>query len=398
MINEVCEKNLCTACFSCVNICPKGCITMITDDDKSIRPHIDNEKCINCKKCQKHCPVNNTTEMHSPLSTLAAFSSDNNIHSSSTSGGIATLIALDFIKNGSVVYASALDEGLSVNMKRCSTKADVLSLQGSKYVHSHINDSYSKIKKDLESDINVLMIGVPCQIAGLKSFLEKEYDNLYTIDLICHGAPDQNIFKEYTKKELGKKYKDACDVKFRSQIPFATGVHYIINYFDCNKKSIKALPFRASSYFWSFLYGYSFRENCYSCAYAKKERISDLTLGDFWGFDNEEFCKKTDYGINLVLLNTQHGIDMFEKIKNQVEFCESSFEQASKGNDQLKRPAYDTEISKRFRRLCKSKGTIYALKHCDNKTLFLSKIRKLAYRNDFILKALVKFPKIKEKL
>lgn len=336
--------------------------------------------------------------MHSPISTLAAFGTDDNIHSSSTSGGIATLLSLDFINKGSVVYAGAINKDLSVSMKRCTAKNEVLSLQGSKYLHSHINDSYTKIKNDLDSGIDVLVISIPCQIAGLKSFLNKEYDNLYTVDLICHGTPDQNIFMEYTKNELGEKYKDVCDVKFRSQIPFATGTNYILNYLDRSNNSIKTLPFRASSYLWSFVYGYSFRENCYNCLYAGKKRVSDLTLGDFWGFDDNEFLRKTKYGINTVLINTEHGAELFEGIKGQVTFCESSFEKASKGNDQLNHPACDTEISRRFRRLCKSKGIVYALKHCDNKTNFLSIIRKSVYKNKYLLNMLVKLPKIKEKL
>ncbi len=398
MVRDICDKSLCTACYSCYNICSVGCIEMRPDEDGCIRPHIDSDRCINCAQCQKHCPVNNTPEFNSVKSTVAAFAKSSDINKSSTSGGIATLLSLDTVNNGGIVFSSRVTKDLKVEMMGCSSKEDILLSQGSKYVHSHINNSFKEIKKELENGREVLVISTPCQISGLKAFLHKDYERLYTVDIICHGTPDQSIFSEYTQNELKDEASLVSDIKFRDSKPFATGVNYILQYLDSDKKPLRYLPVRISSYYWCFLYGYSFRENCYHCMYAQKDRMGDITLGDFWGFDDNEFKKKENSGISLVLINTDKGQLLFDRIKADLEYTYSSLDKAVAGNHQLSAPEKFGEQAQNFKRLVKQKGAVYALEHCDEKTYKLSKLRKFVYNHKALLNFLVKIPSIKEKL
>ena len=398
VVNEICDKSFCTACYSCYNSCSANCIEMKLDEDGCIRPHIDSDRCIGCAQCQKHCPVNNMPEFNSVKRTIAAFSKNADINKSSTSGGIATLLSLDAVRKGGIVFSSRITDELSVEMNRCDNESDVLLSQGSKYVHSHVNDSFRKIKNDLESGKEILAISTPCQISGLKAFLQKNYEKLYTVDIICHGTPDQNTFLEYTKNEFKDEISRVCDVKFRDSTPFITGINYILEYFDKDKKLLKYLPVRISSYYWCFLYGYSFRENCYHCMYAKKDRVSDITLGDFWGFDDKKFMKKKNSGISLVLINTEKGQQLFDRIKANLEYTESRLDKAIAGNHHLSAPEKFGVEAQLFKKLSTEKGVVYALEHCDEKTYKLSKIRKFVYNHKALLGFLVKIPIIKEKL
>lgn len=398
MVKEICDKSLCTACYSCFNACNVGCIEMKLDEDGCIRPHIDSDRCVDCGQCQKHCPVNNTPEFNSVKSTIAAFAKNSDINKSSTSGGIATLLSLNTVDKNGIVFSSRITDDLSVEMKGCSNEKEVMLSQGSKYVHSHINNSFKEIKNELENGREVLVISTPCQISGLKAFLQKNYEKLYTVDIICHGTPDQNIFLEYTKNELGDEISQVSDIKFRDSRPFATGINYILQYLDKDKKPLRYLPFRSSSYYWCFLYGYSFRENCYHCMYARQERMGDVTLGDFWGFDDSEFKKKKNSGISLVLINTDKGQQLFDRIKCDLEYTQSSIDKALDGNDQLSAPQKLVEQAQNFKRLVADKGVVYALEHCDEKTYKLSKFRKFVYNHKALLNLLVKIPSVKEKL
>ncbi|HRT82594.1 MAG TPA: Coenzyme F420 hydrogenase/dehydrogenase, beta subunit C-terminal domain, partial [Oscillospiraceae bacterium] len=197
---KICEKEECFGCFACVSVCPQTCITMEEDDAIGhIYPIIDNDRCIRCGLCQSVCPVLVKPEKRSLEKAYAAYSLDEKEHEVSSSGGVAACFSRNVISDGGVVYgcSSKMDNGIS--HIRVESADQLFLLQGSKYVHSHIKSTYIQAKEDLRMGKQVLFTGTPCQIAGLKSFLKKDYENLLTVDLVCHGVPSQRLLFDEIK-------------------------------------------------------------------------------------------------------------------------------------------------------------------------------------------------------
>ena len=198
----------------------------------------------------------------------------------------------------------------------------------------------------LNSGERVLFSGCPCQVAGLKAYLGKDYENLFTIDLICHGVPSNRAFKDYIKVLENRKNVKINDFSFRDK-SYGWGINGTA--FTSDKKKIKALC-TSSSFIYYFLHGLIYSKNCYSCKYACKNRTGDISIGDFWGIEKEhpELLGKNGIdeskGISVIIANTQKGIDTVEKNKDFFELYESSFEKASRGNAQLNHPSkYDSK-------------------------------------------------------
>lgn len=280
----------------------------MTKDKKrqALYPEIDYNLCINCGACTKACPSLNTPQLNKPSKVLAAVSKDEEIYVNSTSGGVAFSLSKKIIEDGGVVYATSYTDNLEVVFKRYNNIDDLKKSQGSKYLHSHINNAYRQIKENPINNTTVLFIGLPCQVAGLYGFLNhKKYDNLLTIDLICHGTPDYIVFNEYSKYVLKEKYDKTEYAKFRES------TSYTINYVGNNAISLTNIPLCQNIYIIHFLDGIIYRENCYNCIYARPERVSDITLGDFWGLEENALEINIQRGVNCVLLNTEKGADFF---------------------------------------------------------------------------------------
>lgn len=329
----VCDKEKCTGCSACFNVCPKQAITMQSDELGNIYPVIDKSKCINCGLCKKICPQLNDIPSIKPQKTYALYSKDVKKRMASTSGAAATIFGENIIANGGIVYGvSNLYFNNEFKFIRIDNAKDLDKIKGSKYVHAHVGTAFKDVKKDLIAGKTVMFVGTPCQIAGLKGFLMKDYGNLITVDIICHGVPSQQLFFEQLK-QYGISCSEIYEVSFRNN------ERYCLTIYDKNKEKIFSKPSSLIPYFRNFLQGNIFRENCYSCKYAKSERISDITIGDFWGLDNN--CKIKDdinKGISLVLVNSPKGLKLFENIKSKCVFEERTLEEAVNGNKQLQHP------------------------------------------------------------
>lgn len=329
----VCDKEKCTGCSACFNVCPKQAITMQSDELGNIYPVIDKSKCINCGLCKKICPQLNDIPSIKPQKTYALYSKDVKKRMASTSGAAATIFGENIIANGGIVYGvSNLYFNNEFKFIRIDNAKDLDKIKGSKYVHAHVGTAFKDAKKDLIAGKTVMFVGTPCQIAGLKGFLMKDYGNLITVDIICHGVPSQQLFFEQLK-QYGISCSEIYEVSFRNN------ERYCLTIYDKNKEKIFSKPSCLIPYFRNFLQGNIFRENCYSCKYAKSERISDITIGDFWGLDNN--CKIKDdinKGISLVLVNSPKGLKLFENIKSKCVFEERTLEEAVNGNKQLQHP------------------------------------------------------------
>lgn len=348
----------CCACGACMNICPKSAISMKANDFGYLYPEIDKLKCIECGLCVRTCAYQNKEKQGcNPNVVYALTSKNNDFVSKSASGGVFAQLASFFIENNGVVYGVAFDENdIKNGAKHISVNnlKDLYRLQGSKYVQSNIGMTMKAVKNDLDAGLKVLFSGSPCQVAGLKSFLKKDYDNLYTVDVICHGVPSQRFFSDFLTHSEKKIKGKITDFSFRDKSK-GQGMIARVKYTDKNgiEKEI-CKKGQLFSYFYLFLFGVTYRENCYSCPYAKKERFSDMTIGDYWGFNNI-FDKNNvpdgmtdEKGISCALINTEKGSELFNSCKDSFIFLESSYEDVSKMNGQLKYPSKKNPYRERF--------------------------------------------------
>ena len=214
---EICRKEDCTGCWACVNSCLHNAISMREEKLGHLYPLVNSDKCINCGLCIKICPANNSKTLCNPKTAYAGWDKNELEYKSSTSGGAASAFARYIIKNGGIVYGCACLENVDIRHIRIDKEDDLYKLKGSKYVQSNIYDSYRSVKNDLCDNREVLFIGTPCQIAGLKSYLRKEYEKLYLVDLICHGVPSQKLFNYYLEYLSNKFKSKVIDIKFRNK-------------------------------------------------------------------------------------------------------------------------------------------------------------------------------------
>lgn len=351
-VNSI-DINKCLSCGVCKVVCPKQAITLKENKNGWIYPEIDEEICIQCGICYKKCPNNINIVCNKPISCYASAIKDENGILESASGGIFSIIAESFLRNNGVVYGAALffrDNEIVVEHIRVNDEKNLIKIKGSKYVQSDISNALTNVEKDLKENRKVLFSGTPCQIASLKSFLNKDYSNLFTIDVICHGTPSYSFFHSYLKFLEQQNNASIIDYKFRDKKRgWGLSGSYIIE--KNNKKKIKRVIVPLDAYFKMFLQGETYRENCYNCKYAQKERIADITIGDYWGIEKEhpEYLKQnggnlnTNSGISCVLVNTPNGESIYNKILNFVYSYETTFDKIAKHNHQLYNPSKYSE-------------------------------------------------------
>ena len=202
---EIKEKAFCCGCNACVQRCPKQCISMHEDEEGFLYPRVDKTICIECGLCEKVCPVINQNEPRKPLKVYAAYNKDEKIRRESSSGGVFTAIAEQVIDEGGIVFGACFDENWEVKHDYTETKEGLKAFRGSKYVQSRIKDNYQKAEHYLKEGRKVLFSGTPCQIAGLKKYLCKEYENLLTVDFICHGVPSPKVWRMYLNETIARQ-------------------------------------------------------------------------------------------------------------------------------------------------------------------------------------------------
>ena len=312
------DKKGCTGCGACYNICPKNAITMQVDEEGFKYPMIDKEKCINCKLCEKICPVLNKVkkEEQELTNVIAAYTKNDEERTISSSGGIFFELADIILAKKGAIVGAGYDEKFNVVHKIIYNKEDLKELQGSKYVQSATKDTYKETKKILENGIEVLYVGTPCQIAGLKSFLQKDYDNLYTCDLICHGVPSPKVWQKYLSEYNGKIQNCYFRNKDNGWNCFSMKI-----LFDNNK--FKRFKMTKDDFIRLFLNNYTLRPSCYDCKFSKIPRIADISLGDFWGVEGKYAEFNDDKGTSLILVNSEKGQELLENIKDKIIYKEN---------------------------------------------------------------------------
>ncbi len=314
--NLICDKKDCSGCYACASACPKQCITMEQNKEGFDYPIINYEQCINCKKCSDVCPViNKIKDDNAHPTAYGAINKNNLSRKEGSSGGIFGLLAKYVLDLGGVVIAPTFNEKFQLSHTIIDNESDLHNAIGSKYIQSRVGETYKNAKTLLDKGKIVMFSGTPCQIAGLKVYLGVDYENLITQDVVCHGVPSPLSWLYYLQGKA-KKAKANCvtKVKFRQKaddnqtkiaLSFDNGSEYSQSY--TNDSFIK-----------SYLSNINLRLSCYRCSFKQQHRCADITLGDFWGVEQVAPELNDNKGVSLVLLHSEKGKEIFEKIKENI--------------------------------------------------------------------------------
>lgn len=343
----------CNGCGLCSVVCPKQCIEMKEKPDGFLYPHVNKKDCIGCGLCIKKCPEYGFIAREKVKQVYAAKTRDRKLITESTSGGIFGELAKSILDTGGVVYGAAYVDVDVVRHQRISNISELYKLNGSKYVQSEISSVYPMIKEDLLSSKNVLFSGTGCQIAAIRNYLPKDFNNLICVEVVCHGVPAPGLFKKYIKWLSQKGNAPVLKYQFRSKCERPTGEHS--KYYYETSKGFNSGYSYEDPYYGSFLCGSILRNSCYKCNFKGRLRSGDITIGDFWGIEKTNSKINTDSGISLVMINTEKGNRMFEPLKNRLDLYKSSFEEAEKFNPSI---SHSTASKKRISIDCTKEDVI----------------------------------------
>ena len=342
-MDYIIKNNMCSGCTACANICPKKAISMQNGIDGFKYPVIDQKLCINCGLCKRTCPVLNSSSNVSLNKTYVAFSKNKTNKEKSSSGGIFPLIANTVLNDNGIVIGASFDEYNNLKHIAITKVEDLDKLKGSKYLQSDLDNIFSYIKQNI-NDNKILFVGTPCQVAGLKAFLKKDYDNLLCIDLFCHGVPSPKLFNKYIKELEESNNDHVINYNFRDK---STGWDTYSNTITFKNKKISEFQ-TENDYMKLFLSDIALRESCYHCNFKLGNKYSDITLGDFWGVQN---CYPEMYdknGVSAIIVNTDKGSKIFNDIVNDLECKECKLEEIVNGNPSLVRSGLKPKCRDKF--------------------------------------------------
>lgn len=335
----------CTGCMSCMAICPKKCIDFVENEEGFLYPAIQDQQCVWCGKCVAQCPSLNPPKLDPPVATYVGFGKED-IVKKSASGGVFATIASQLLKRKAVVFGAALDEtALKCQHIAINTLDELPKLQNSKYVQSQVGHAYEECKKYLTEGREVLFSGTPCQIAGLKAFLKKDYEKLYTIDIICHGVPSPLFFRKWLENVKRKYGYDIQEFSFRhkdyegKRSVFETKIVYDAKVvYEANYKS---------PYYYSFVNENSYRESCYTCQYATEKRLGDITIGDCdsWRAYPDFY---PEVAKSSILINSSKGLRLWSELRQYFTTCDMDYDKECWINHQLRRPSVRKPIRDRL--------------------------------------------------
>ena len=318
----------CTGCGVCVQLCSKKAVSLCENHEGFLYSKVDDKLCVNCGLCEKNCPVNqskNNAEKYSEKESFACIANDEKIREESSSGGMFSVLAERIIAEGGVVFGAEFDKDFSVKFGWTNSSEGLERFRGSKYLQARTEDSFCECKKILKDGRKVLFTGTPCQIAGLKAFLKKNYENLYTIDFICHGVPSPKLWQKYIKYREKKSASRTVKTAFRRK---NDGWKLFSLSFTFANDSEYRQPLTKDKYLQIFLKDNALRESCYRCTFRGDNHKSDLTIADFWGIEAvyPEFFD--DRGTSLLIVQNEKEKKLFDLCKDECRLSQVDFDKA----------------------------------------------------------------------
>ncbi len=346
---RVCPANECTDCTACSSVCAHNAIQVSSDLMGFRYPKKDVTKCVSCGLCEKVCHNNYQPQLRKPVDSFVSTAIRENESLSSTSGGLASVLSRKVISQGGVVYGCTAELATHVRHIRIDKESDVSLLKGSKYLLSDMQGIMPQIRADLKNGLKVLFIGTPCQVAGVKTYLGRDFENLLTIDFVCHGVPSQQLFNDIVSKEYSLLDKEPLSVQFRVKDEDGKS-RYGVRLLDPDEREKYSEYYPTSRYIAGFLGGIYYRENCYQCHYARPERVSDITLGDFWDRDGNYAAKMgfTAKGFSMVMVNTGTGAAAFASIEEMIVSRPIDTDELVRRNGQLSHPMKSHPTKQQF--------------------------------------------------
>ena len=326
---QLAQKDECCGCHACKNICPSHCIGMEADSEGFFYPKVDGNICTDCGLCETVCPMLFPVPAKNSPNAFAAWNNSEAIRTDSSSGGVFYSLMRMTFQQGGVVWGAGFDETMILCHQSAANEADGKKLMGSKYLQSRINDTYQVIGDELRDGRQVLFSGTPCQVAGLYGFLGKNYDNLLTCDVVCHGVPSPKVFAAYRAvlerrygaitKRIAFRRKDCGWKRYSVSLSFDNDTEY--------RRVLTEDPFM-----FGFLANIYLRPSCHSCRFSRLPRVADISMGDFWGVDNHHPEWNDDRGLSLILVQTEKGQKAFETCRAGLTVHEADLDTAIQSN------------------------------------------------------------------
>lgn len=361
------DKQKCCGCSACQMVCPRQCIKMESDVEGFLYPCVNVEACVDCSLCERVCPELNKDCNKVVLKVYAAVNPDEEVLLKSSSGGMFSLLSERIILQGGIVFGACFDGDFSVSHDYTDTIEGLATFRGSKYLQSNIKYSFLKAKQFLEDGRKVLFTGTPCQIAGLKRYLRKDYENLITVDFVCHGVPSPAVWKKYLE-HISRPVK----VNFRDKRNGWKKYGVAIVSTDGSEE---LTCFHENRYMRMFLSDMILRPSCYACPSKGGMSMSDITLGDFWGIEKINPEIDDDKGLSLVLVNTKKGEALISDCGALM--FEQDYSDAVKHNPAIEKSVRQPVYRNLFMRTCEEKGFDKAYAAVNDKTLIAKVKRRL---------------------
>lgn len=384
---DIKDKSQCCGCSACAQVCPKRCVSMQVDNEGFLYPYVSADDCINCGACEKVCHELNPYDEQKPIKVLAAINKNESIRMDSSSGGIFYVLANKVIDEGGIVFGARFDERWQVVIDYSEDIAGVKAFMGSKYVQARTENSYYNAQKFLKQGRKVLFSGTPCQIAGLKHYLRKDYENLLTVDFVCHGTPSPKVWSMYLS-EVVARVKNIRSIKFRSKANGWKKFGFSLSYDKSDKTYSLSSPASENHYMKAFLQDIILRPSCYSCKAKSGRSHSDVTIADFWGIGDVFPEMDDDKGVGMVFINTMKGFNSLNM--NEIKTNETEYDKVR----HLNTACYKSSIPhpKReefFRRIDKENSIVALIKSCTKLSIWQSFRKRLGQCKYIIMTRLV---------